>query len=140
MDIEMLEKLQKLKESGALTQEEFQIEKEKILNKTTELKTSDAVKIKCPKCKSTNVSIQREEVGSVGTSKTKYKGKKSKGLLYYVFIGWWIWIIKLLFLPITIIFGKKGKSFTSTTVNANKTFNKTIAVCQSCGYSWNIKN
>ena len=55
MDIEKLEKLQKLKESGALTEEEFLLEKEKLLNETTTPSNNITKKkkgtFKCPKCK-----------------------------------------------------------------------------------------
>ena len=58
MDIEKLERLQKLKENGALTEEEFLKEKEKLINENinqannnTTQNQSHKGKFKCPKCK-----------------------------------------------------------------------------------------
>ena len=89
--------------------------------------------MKCPKCNSENVNIQREQTGSIGGARTY--GKKHHGLLYLLVIGWWIWIFKLFLLPFTIWFGKRDKL---NTVTAQKTFNKTVAVCQNCGHHWSV--
>lgn len=90
--------------------------------------------MKCPKCGSEVVNVQREQTGNIGGARTY--GKKHHGLLYWLCIGWWFWIFKLLLLPITIWFGKRGKV---NTIMAQKTFNKTVAVCQNCGNCWNVK-
>lgn len=139
MDIEKLEKLQKLKETGVLTAEEFQREKEKILNSDSqiiqEINDINSQKIKCPKCKSKNVNIQMVEDGSIGTSKTKIT-KKHHGLFYWLFIGWWIWFFKIFLLPFKILFGSKKTIGKATTVTASKTINKKMAICQNCGHSW----
>ena len=80
----------------------------------------------CPKCQSENVSV------SV-TTETSLKEKKH-GALYWVFIGWWLkpilWFC--LTLPMLIIKIFKPKNY--------KLQNKTqkIAICQSCGHSWNV--
>lgn len=92
----------------------------------------------CPKCNSNNVLIQNKQVGTIGTARTNYKSNKRHGLFYWILFGWWIWMFKLLFLPITIWFGRKKKVGRSTTINASKTINKTIAICQNCGNTWNI--
>lgn len=89
--------------------------------------------MQCPKCGSENVNIQREQTGTIGGARTY--GKKHHGLLYFLLIGWWIWILKLILIPITIWFGKRDKL---NTVTAQKTFNKTVAVCQNCGHHWKI--
>lgn len=93
----------------------------------------------CPKCSSENVIVQRENVGNVSTAKTKYY-KKHHGLFYWLFIGWWIGMFKLLFIPFTILFGGKSKSKGYARTNsASKTINQTVAVCQECGNTWKIK-
>lgn len=89
--------------------------------------------MQCPKCNSNNVNIQREQSGTIGGARTY--GKKHHGLLYWCLLGWWIWMFKLLFLPFTIWFGKRDKI---NTLTAQKTFNKTVAVCQDCGNHWKV--
>ena len=105
----------------------------------------------CPKCGSTNVSIQtfQENRGTVTTSKTKSKYKeKGHGFLWWIFIGWWWWIIDLLswifFIPRLILrlfaapFKKKKYKGTSSTVSTtiNNVGYKTVCTCQNCGHSW----
>lgn len=89
--------------------------------------------MKCPKCESENVLVQREQSFNIGGAHTF--GKKNHGLLYWLLIGWWIWIFKIIFIPLTMLFGKRNGL---NTVTAKKTFNKTVAVCQNCGYTWKI--
>ena len=77
----------------------------------------------CPKCGSTNISFQ-----SVGITKTK-----SKGCLYWLFIGCWLEPLMWFLLTIPMLFLKLfGKSKVKTKV-------KTFAVCQNCGHSWKSK-
>lgn len=80
--------------------------------------------MKCPKCGSENVSVQV-------TNEVKLK-TKHRGILYWLFIGWW-WIpIKWIFLTvpalIVAIFGHKKQKAVNKTV--------TNCVCQSCAYTW----
>lgn len=89
--------------------------------------------MKCPKCSSENVNIQREQTGTIGGARTY--GKKRHGLIYWMLIGWWFWMIKIMFLPLRILFGKRRKI---NTITAQKTFNKTVGVCQNCGYTWKV--
>lgn len=89
--------------------------------------------MKCPKCSSENVIVQREQTGSIGGARTY--GKKHHGLIYFFLIGWWLLMFKLIFIPFRILFGKRNKI---TTLTAQKTFNKTVAVCQNCGNSWKV--
>ena len=76
----------------------------------------------CKKCSSENVNIQKVSV----------TGKKRRGLIYWLFFGWLIDILLFIFawiplIIIKILFPKKAK-----------TKIKTMAVCQSCGYSWKV--
>ena len=89
--------------------------------------------MQCPKCKSENVNISREQTGTIGGARTY--GKKHHGLIYWIFVGWWIWIYKIIFIPFSILFGKRKKT---NTLMAQKTFNKTVAICQDCGNVWKI--
>ena len=81
--------------------------------------------MKCPKCESENVTIQVV---------TEVKEKKNKGLLYWIFVGWWweplAWIFLTLPKLLIAVFSKKSKTVTKTHKEA---------VCQNCGYSWEIK-
>ena len=76
----------------------------------------------CPRCRSNNVSVQFV---------TEIKEKRKKGLLYWLFIGWWWEIFAWLFLTlpklIIAIFSKKTKTVSKTSKRA---------LCQNCGYSW----
>jgi transcription elongation factor Elf1 len=80
----------------------------------------------CPKCGSENVTVQMV---------TEIKEKRKKGLLYWIFIGWWWEIFAWLFLTLpkllVAIFSKKTKVVSKTTKQA---------VCQSCGHSWEVKD
>ena len=91
----------------------------------------------CPKCGSTNVNVQQLETGSVGTSKTTIT-KRRKGLLYWLFVGWWIWIFKIFLLPFKILFGSKKKIGSATTISGTKNIFTTRAVCQECGHAWKV--
>ena len=81
----------------------------------------------CPKCKSENVNTQV-------INEVEIKNKHH-GFFWWILIGWW-WIpIKWLVftipaLIIKIFGGKKQK-----VVNKQKT----VCVCQNCGYRWEIK-
>lgn len=73
----------------------------------------------CPKCKSTNVSVQ---------AVTNVYSKKH-GLAWWLLVSWWWWILWLLaFIPMLII----------RLIRGNKTVSKTHseAVCQNCGNRW----
>lgn len=82
--------------------------------------------MKCPKCGSENCSVQV-------VTETELKEKKH-GLIWWLCVGWW-WIpIKWLVftLPALIIAIFKPKKYKT------KTHTKKIAVCNSCGKSWNV--
>lgn len=100
----------------------------------------------CPNCGSDNVFIQQVSQGSQSKTKTKVY-ETHHGCLYWVFIGWWIWIFKVLwdlFLlcmtgGLSIFFKKKkqvGKEVGKTTTTNN---NKTVATCQKCGNTWEVR-
>jgi uncharacterized membrane protein YccF (DUF307 family) len=75
----------------------------------------------CPKCKSENVTVQ-----AVATTRTKHHG-----IIWWVFAGWWMWIVWLLaFVPMALIHLIAGKPVASET--------HTEAVCQNCGYRWTV--
>lgn len=78
--------------------------------------------MKCKKCGSENINVQVV---------TKVKSK-NHGLIYWLFIGWWLEITMwLLFtIPWLIIKIFKPKKI------ANKVQKQ--AVCQNCGNSWKI--
>ena len=78
----------------------------------------------CPKCGSCNVNAQ-----AVGITTPK-----GKGCFYWIFIGWWLEPLLWFFLTVPMLlaklFGSKGKV---------KTKVKGYAICQQCGYCWQIK-
>lgn len=82
--------------------------------------------MKCPKCESENVNVQM-----VTESKLK---TKHHSILYWILIGWWLEIILWLFLTIprllAAMFGHKKQKLVTN--------HKSVAVCQNCGYNWNV--
>lgn len=94
----------------------------------------------CPKCGGTSISYQVVQTGSIGASTNRVvieQPKKRHGLLYYICcvwmfkfiwwlaVGWW-W---------DLLFG--GKRHGGLNFHASKNNNKTVAVCQTCGHTWN---
>ncbi len=93
----------------------------------------------CPKCKSNNITYQREQSGNVGVGTNKVviqQAKKSRGCIYWLAIGWWWKPIYWLMFGWwkRLLFG--GGIRSGLNVSGNKSINRTIAVCQNCGYSW----
>ena len=82
--------------------------------------------MKCPKCGSENCSVQV-------VTETEVKEKKH-GIIWWICVGWWWVPIKWLFftLPALIIAIFKPKKYKT------KTHTKKVAVCNSCGKSWNV--
>ena len=95
----------------------------------------------CPNCGSENVNVQREQTGTVGTfTNTVYvqQAKKGHGCLYWLFIGWWwlpmYWMcIGWWWKPLFSRKKRGGLGF-----RADKTLNRTVGICQNCGYTWKI--
>lgn len=89
-------------------------------------------KLICPKCHSQNVTVQM-------VSEQKLV-KKKHSILYWVCIGWWwnpfIWFVKwfIFTIPALIfkLFGIGGKKKELVTTH------KSMAVCQNCGYHWEV--
>lgn len=100
----------------------------------------------CPKCGGTNISYQRETVGNIGGSFHSFSHNKKHGCLYFLIIGWWIWIFKFIFGILKIImtgglsllFRKNKNKTTGKTISASKSINRTVAICQNCGNTWKI--
>lgn len=82
--------------------------------------------MKCNKCQSENVNIQI-------ITETKSKATHH-GILYWLFIGWWLEFLLWFFLTIPrlliAIFVPKKKKIITT--------QKNMAVCQNCGNTWEI--
>ena len=94
----------------------------------------------CPRCGSQHLSYQFVNTGTVGAATNTVvvmPAKKSKGCLYWVLIGWWWAPIHGLTKGIThLAFGGRKKA--GLNFNANKILNKKMAICQNCGYSWQV--
>lgn len=95
----------------------------------------------CPKCGNKNISYQRELTGSIGASTNRVviqQPKVSHGCLYWIMIGWWLKPIYWLCFGWWwgLLFG--GKARGGLNFHADKTLNRTTAVCQNCGYSWKV--
>jgi len=82
--------------------------------------------MECPKCSSENVKVELVQ-------EIKLK-KKRRGILYWVFIGFWWEPILWLFLTVPKLlyelFIPKGQKI--------KTKTQKMAVCQACGHSWKV--
>lgn len=83
--------------------------------------------MECPRCKSKDIKMNL-------VAEVKEK-KKSRGLLYWLFIGWWLEFILWFFFTIPrlfiALFGPKRKEKIAKI--------KTFALCQNCGKSWEVK-
>lgn len=98
-------------------------------------------KIICPKCKSNNVLVQNVQTGNIGATQNKVyiqEPKRSKGCLYWLVIGWWLAPIKFICwdMWVGLLFGHNKNS--GVNLSANKSINKTMAICQNCGNKWNV--
>lgn len=78
--------------------------------------------MKCKKCGSENVNVQ-----AVTTLKNKHKG-----IMYWLFVGWWLEMLLWLFLTIPKLIFELFKP------NRIKSKTHSEAVCQDCGYRWEI--
>lgn len=80
--------------------------------------------MKCPKCNSENVTVQ---------AVNEVKEKRKKGVLYWLFVGFWWEPLAWLFLTIPkllfVNFGKHKKIISKTV---------TYSICQNCGYKRKI--
>lgn len=97
--------------------------------------------MQCPKCKGDYIVYQREQTGSIGAGTNRIviqPAKKSRGCLYWLCIGWWL--KPMYWLTIGwwwgLLFGGRTKS--GLNFNASKSVNRTMAICQNCGYSWKV--
>ena len=81
-------------------------------------------KLVCPMCGSNNVSIQMISESRMA--------KKGRGLLYWLFIGWWleIWLWTCFFFIrfLIWIFGSKRQKIVND--------RSVVKVCQNCGKTW----
>lgn len=93
----------------------------------------------CPKCGSNYINYQREQTGNFGAGTNRVviqPAKKSHGCLYWLCFGWWLQ--PLYWLTIgwwwSLLFG--GRNRGGLNIYGSKTINRTVAICQNCGYSW----
>lgn len=84
----------------------------------------------CPRCHSGRIIFQREQAGSVGVSQNRVRWKRKKSCLE-LFIFGWFYIIKFVFFDwwIGLLRGN---------ISVSGTINRTVAVCQNCGYTWKV--
>lgn len=95
-------------------------------------------KLRCPACKSENVTVQIMATDSVTTGKEKTK-KSGNGLAGNAWnAGRGIMAISTLGLSNLVIPKAKGKA--KTTVNTKtKTIMRKVCLCQDCGHDWIIQ-
>lgn len=105
----------------------------------------------CEVCGSQNVTVQVVQENAKSVTKSRTRGKitqKKHGILWWVFIGSWWWIIDLLLwifaFPVRFLvalFRKKKYKVksTTTTVQNNKIAYIKICTCQNCGNVWRSK-
>lgn len=83
--------------------------------------------MKCPKCGSENVNVQV-------VSETHLK-QKHHSIIYWILIGWWL----SLFLWVCLTLPKLIYNIFRPKKYKTKIINKSICVCQDCGYHWEVK-
>lgn len=80
--------------------------------------------MKCKKCGSENVNVMADHTE---------KAKGRHGIIYWLFVGWWLhplmWLVATLPMFIWRIIRPNRKT---------KTVTHTMAVCQDCGYTWEV--
>lgn len=76
--IDELEKIQKLKEQGILTEEEFEDEKSKILNKNTKVEKNNVETEKNVEKIETNINTEKQEIQSLNRNVREHKKKVCK--------------------------------------------------------------
>ena len=95
---------------------------------------------KCPKCKSNNITFQREQTANIGLGSKKViiqNETRKHSCFYWFFIGWWLKPIYWLIIGWWWNFFFKTKR-SGLTIHADKYLNHTVAICQNCGFSWKI--
>ncbi|MBR6115772.1 MAG: hypothetical protein IKQ10_11460 [Oscillospiraceae bacterium] len=104
--------------------------------------------LSCPQCGSDDIAIDtfQENLGSTTVSNQTFKFKqRGHGLIWWLFIGCWWWMIDLMlwicFFPFRLLaqlFKKKKYKGRATTVSQsiNEVAYKKIYTCRSCGNSW----
>lgn len=78
----------------------------------------------CPKCKSEDVTVQM-------VTETQLLIKR-RGILWWIFVGWWWLPLKWLVLTIPALIVKLFAPRRYKT----KAIHKSMCVCQTCGYHW----
>jgi transcription elongation factor Elf1 len=82
--------------------------------------------ITCPRCGSHNVTV---------TTSATEKAMARHGVVYWVFVGWWLQPLLWLFFTFPMIVYRLIFPNRRT-----KTVKHTYATCQSCGHAWEVKN
>lgn len=96
----------------------------------------------CPNCGSANVNVvtHQEQRSSITGGTTVITAKRGHGCAYWLFVGWWLWIFKIIFFPITLIVRainrRKVASAHTVSTTKNTIGYKTICTCQNCGKTW----
>lgn len=80
--------------------------------------------MKCKKCGSENISIM---------ASTTEKAKGQHSTIYWLLIGWWLHLLMWLFATPLMFVWRLIRPNRKT-----KTVMHTMAVCQECGYSWEV--
>ena len=102
------------------------------------------VAMHCAKCGSGNIESQlfQEDLGTSTVFKTKTR-QLGHGLFYWIFLGWWIWIFKLVlwivaFIPMAILKALRKKRTKTTTVESTVRHiqYRTVFTCKNCGNVW----
>ena len=80
--------------------------------------------MKCKKCGSDNVNIMADHTE---------KSKGRHGIVYWLFVGWWLHPLMWLFATPLILIWRLIRPNRKT-----KTVTHTTAVCQDCGHTWEV--
>lgn len=100
--------------------------------------------MRCVRCGSENVESQlfQEDLGTSTMTRTSTR-QIGHGVLYWVFLGWWIWIIKLVlwiiaFIPMAILKLLRKRRYRTTTVESTvrNIQYRTVYTCRACGNVW----
>lgn len=95
----------------------------------------------CTKCNSNNIVYEREAAGTLEESESRHVSKGRHKLIYTLFIGWWVGLLKFyLTFGLSLFFRKKKGKAKTNTKSVSKTLYRTVAVCQNCGNTWETES
>lgn len=84
--------------------------------------------MKCPRCHSRNVRVEL----------VRERRRTRHGLIWWLLIGWWVWLFKLLLMPMFWVQAMTRKEG-HPPHRRDEMVTQSVAVCQQCGHHWRVR-